>query len=107
MPDPTRVTFVAGEDDAGRRLDQVLAARVAGLSRRRARVLLDIGGVFVDGRRVKVAGRLVRAGEEIVAHLGGALERATKQVGRAARDADEGRLAPFAVVFEDDDVVVV
>jgi 23S rRNA pseudouridine1911/1915/1917 synthase len=106
MADPTRVKFVAGEEDAGRRLDQVLAARVPGLSRRRARVLLDIGGVFVDRRRVKVAGRPVRAGEEIEAHLGGALERATKRVGLEARAADEQRLPAAAVVFEDDDLVV-
>ena len=56
MAGPEKVTFTVGDDDAGRRLDQVLAARVPGLSRRQARVLLDIGGVFVDGRRVKVAG---------------------------------------------------
>src|SRR5256885_3814938 len=103
MPDPTRVTFVAGEDDAGRRLDQALAARVPGLSRRRARVLLDIGGVFVDGRRIKVAGRTVRAGEKVVAHVGGALERATPKLGRAARTHDEARLPSFGIVFEDED----
>jgi 23S rRNA pseudouridine1911/1915/1917 synthase len=107
MADPQRVTITAGDADAGRRLDQVLAARVPGLSRRRARVLLDIGGVFVDGRRVKVAGRPVRAGERIVAHLGGALDRASKEVGRAARAADEGRLPAYGVVFEDGDLVVV
>jgi 23S rRNA pseudouridine1911/1915/1917 synthase len=107
MAGPTRFSFDAGEDDAGRRLDQVLAARVPGLSRRQARVLLDIGGVFVDGRRVKVAGRPVHAGEKIVAVTGGALDRATKRTGRAARAADESRLPSYRVVFEDDEVVVV
>jgi 23S rRNA pseudouridine1911/1915/1917 synthase len=107
MPGSERARFIAGDADAGRRLDQVLATRVPGLSRRQARVLLDIGGVFVDGRRVKVAGRPVRAGEEIVAHVGGALARADKRVGRAARDADEQRLPPPACVFEDEDLVVV
>jgi 23S rRNA pseudouridine1911/1915/1917 synthase len=106
MPQPNHVRFKVEGADAGRRLDQVLAARVPGLSRRQARVLLDIGGVFVDGRRVKVAGRQARAGEEIVAHLGGALERAQKRLGRAARDEDEQRLAPAGVLFEDDDVIV-
>jgi 23S rRNA pseudouridine1911/1915/1917 synthase len=107
MPAPNRVTFTVGDADAGRRLDQVLAARVAGLSRRQARVLLDIGGVFVEGRRVKVAGRPMHAGEEVVAVMGGALARATKKTGRAARTADERQLPAFAVVFEDDDIVVV
>jgi len=107
MAGPERVNFTVGEDDAGRRLDQVLAARVPGLSRRQARVLLDIGGVFVDGRRIKVAGRPARAGEQVVAVLGGALARATGRPGRAARAQDEQKLPPYAVVFEDEDLVVV
>jgi len=105
--DEGRATFTVGDAEAGLRLDQALAARVPGLSRRRARLLLDIGGVFVDGRRVKVAGRLVHAGEKIVANLGGALDRATPKTGRDARAADEARLPPHTVVFEDEDVVVV
>jgi 23S rRNA pseudouridine1911/1915/1917 synthase len=89
------------------RLDQALAACVPGLSRRQARVLLDIGGVFVDGRRVKIAGRLVRRGEEIVAVSGGAMARATKRTGRSARAADESKLPAYRIVHEDEDVVVV
>ncbi len=107
MPGPQRATFTVPADDVGRRLDQVLAARVEGLSRRQARVLLDIGGVFVDGRRIKMAGRPMREGEEVVAVMGGALARATKKTGRAARTADERGLPAFTVVFEDDDIVVV
>src|SRR6478609_6098980 len=97
-----RVSFTVGDGEAGLRLDQALAARVPGLSRRKARLLLDIGGVFVDGRRVKVAGRVVRAGDKIVANLGGALDRATPHTGRAARAEDDARLPPFAIVFEDE-----
>jgi 23S rRNA pseudouridine1911/1915/1917 synthase len=107
MVAPNRVAFTVADSDVGRRLDQVLAARVEGLSRRQARVLLDIGGVFVDGRRIKMAGRPMRAGEEVVAVMGGALARATKKTGRAARSADEQALPPFTVVFEDEDIVVV
>jgi 23S rRNA pseudouridine1911/1915/1917 synthase len=107
VPGPEKATFTVGEADAGRRLDQVLAARVPGLSRRQARVLLDIGGVFVDGRRVKVAGRPARLGEQIVAVVGGALARATGRPGRAARAEDERKLPPYAVVFEDEEIVVV
>ena len=43
----------------------------------------------------------------VIANLGGAIERATPKLGREARTADEARLPPFAVVYEDDDVVVV
>jgi 23S rRNA pseudouridine1911/1915/1917 synthase len=102
-----RISFTATAQDAGRRLDQVLPARVPGLSRRRARVLIDLGGVFIDRRRVKVAGRPLRKGEQVVAHLGGALQRAENKTGTAARDAEEQRLPSFTVVFEDEDVIVV
>ncbi len=106
-PDGSRVTFTVGDAEVGLRLDQALAARVPGLSRRRARLLIDIGGVFVDGRRVKIAGKLMYAGEKVVANVGGALERATPTTGREARTQDEARLPSFAIVFEDADVVVV
>ncbi|GAB4559838.1 MAG: RluA family pseudouridine synthase [Haliangiales bacterium] len=93
--------------DAGKRLDQVLAAHIPELSRRRARVLLDIGGVFVDRARVKVAGRKLRRGQIVEAHIGGALSRATNEVGRAARARDDETLPDYAIVHEDEDIVVV
>lgn len=102
-----KVRFEAAPEDAGKRIDQVLAARIPDLSRGKARVLLDIGGVFVDRARVKVASRKVWPGQVIEANLGGALERATKSVGRAAREQDAAAMLPFAVVFEDEDIVVV
>src|SRR5262245_23730171 len=103
----TQVELKVSSEDEGKRLDQLLAARVPELSRRKARVLLDLGGVFVDGVRTKQAGRLVREGQVVVAHLGGALERATKKVGRAARAEDERALPPYTIVHEDEDLVVV
>lgn len=106
-PAANAFSFLVASEDAGRRLDQVLAARVPDLSRRRARVLLDLGGVFVDGTRVKQAGRPMRAGEKVVAHLGGALERATNAVGLAARARDEQALPSYDVIHEDDALVVV
>lgn len=99
--------FTAGEDDHGKRLDQVLAARVPELSRRRARVLIEIGGVFLDKARVKVAGRPVRKGQAVEIHIGGALSRASGEVGAEARARDEAALPPYRVAFEDSDLVVV
>jgi 23S rRNA pseudouridine1911/1915/1917 synthase len=99
--------FVVGPADAGRRLDQVLAANVPDLSRRRARVLIDLGGVFVDGARTKVAGRALRPGQVVVANVGGALDRATPAVGKAARAEDEATLPRHVIVHRDDDLVVV
>lgn len=99
--------FHVPEDCTGLRLDQCLARQVDGLSRSGARVALDLGAVFVDGRRVKVAGRRVIPGQNVVVHLGGAFERADKSVGRAARALDEARLPPFELLFEDEHLIAV
>jgi len=99
--------FVIGPAENGLRLDQALALRVPGLSRRKARALIDLGGVFVDRARVKVAGRTLRSGQEVVAVIGAAFERATKEVGREARAKDEADLPAFRVVHVDEDLVVV
>jgi len=99
--------FTVTAADRGQRLDQLLAARVPGLSRRKARVLLDLGGVFVDGARIKVAGKLLAPGQEVVANVGGALLRASGDTGREARARDERALPPFVIVHQDDDLVVV
>jgi 23S rRNA pseudouridine1911/1915/1917 synthase len=91
---PHRSSFEVLADEAGLRLDQVIPRHVAGLSRRKAREVIDIGGVFVDRARVKVAGRLVRAGQTIEVNVGGALER------------DPVEVTPN-IVFADDHVIVV
>jgi 23S rRNA pseudouridine1911/1915/1917 synthase len=92
-----RERFEVLPEDEGVRLDQVLARRIAGLSRRKARDLIDLGGVFVDRARVKVASRPVRAGQVVEAVLGGALERAREEAPPPA----------YRVVHEDADLVVV
>jgi 23S rRNA pseudouridine1911/1915/1917 synthase len=56
--------------------------------------VIDLGGVFVDRARVKVAGRPVRAGQWIEVNVGGAIERS------------EPPPEP-EIVFVDDHVIVV
>jgi len=85
--------FAVAADEAGLRLDQVVPRHVAGLSRRKARAVIDIGGVVVDRARVKVAGRPVRAGQLIEVNVGGAIERSAPP------------LEP-EIVFADDSVIV-
>jgi 23S rRNA pseudouridine1911/1915/1917 synthase len=85
--------FEVAADEAGLRLDQVVPKHVAGLSRRKARAVIDLGGVFVDRARVKVAGRPVRKGQLIEVNVGGAIERS------------EPPPAP-EIVFVDDHVIV-
>ena len=99
--------FVVTAEHVALRLDQLLAANIPDLSRRQARTLLDIGGVFVDGTRVKVASRMLRVGQTVQATLGSVLARATKTPSRAARARDEATLPSATVLFEDDDVLVV
>lgn len=88
-----RAQFAVPAEDAGLRLDQVVPKHVAGLSRRKARAVIDLGGVFVDRARVKVAGRPVREGQLIEVNIGGAIQRS------------EPPAAP-AIVFVDDHVIV-
>lgn len=102
-----RERFEVTPDEEGLRLDQFLPRRVSGLSRRKARVLVDLGGVYVDRARVKVASRPLRRGQVVEAVLGTVLEQATSGVGAAARDADAATLPPYEVVFEDPHIIVV
>lgn len=62
--------FVVAPEDDGLRLDQVIPKRVPALSRRKARTVIDAGGVFVDRTRTKVAGRPVKRGQRIEVNLG-------------------------------------
>jgi 23S rRNA pseudouridine1911/1915/1917 synthase len=103
----SKFEFRVPEEAAGLRLDQCLARCVEELSRSSARVALDLGAVFVDARRVKVASRKVSAGQHVVVHLGGAFERAQKKVGRAARAADDALLPAYRVLFEDEHLIAV
>jgi 23S rRNA pseudouridine1911/1915/1917 synthase len=89
-------TFTVAPDEEGLRLDQVIAKRVAGLSRRKARAVIDEGGVFVDRTRTKVASRPVRAGQVIEVNIGSAVERSREQA---------PELAP-TIVFSDEHVIV-
>jgi 23S rRNA pseudouridine1911/1915/1917 synthase len=68
-------SFTVATDEQGMRLDQVVPKRIPGLSRRKARAVIDEGGVFVDRTRVKVAGRPVKAGQVIEVNVGSAVER--------------------------------
>lgn len=70
-----REKFTVASDESGLRLDQVVPKRVPGLSRRKARAVIDEGGVFVDKTRVKIAGRTVKFGQVIEVNIGGAVER--------------------------------
>jgi 23S rRNA pseudouridine1911/1915/1917 synthase len=91
----TKSRFEVQPDDDGLRLDQVIPKHVPSLSRRKTRAVIDLGGVFVDKTRVKVAGRPVRPGQVIEVNVGGAIER-----------VNDTPLAP-RIVHTDEHIIVV
>ena len=84
--------FIVEESEAGLRLDQLIGART-GLSRRKAREVLKLGGVQVGRKRVRVASREVTPGIEV----------------RVALDDALGALPDFTipVIYEDEWLLVV
>lgn len=81
------------------RLDQCLARHVQPLSRRTAKLALDIGCVFLNERRVKTSSRRVRGGDRITAHLEGAFERALRGEAEAANEL------PLSILYEDPQLI--
>jgi 23S rRNA pseudouridine1911/1915/1917 synthase len=82
-----RIELTVGEGDARERLDRFLAAR-GGISRGEARRALERGGVFVDGRRCKVAARGVHPGQRVVVNL----EEGGRDVGAPPPELEPARL---------------
>jgi 23S rRNA pseudouridine1911/1915/1917 synthase len=87
-------TLVVGDTQAGERLDLFLA-RGLDASRTHAATLVATGQVTVDGRREKASWRL-RAGERVVADV-------PPPPGREIVPEH----IPLAVVYEDDELVVI
>jgi 23S rRNA pseudouridine1911/1915/1917 synthase len=111
-----RLRLAVESTEDGLPIDELLSGRVATLSRRRARLLLELGGVFIDGARAG-GGAAVHTGQQVELLLGGALERAAMDAERGAfgaRAPSSDRAAVHhqhpprcRVVWEDEDVCVV
>jgi 23S rRNA pseudouridine1911/1915/1917 synthase len=82
--------LVVRAEEAGRRLDLLLAEHIPELSRRRARTLIAAGAVSMDRRRVLVQSRPVAAGQEVICHL------------QSLPSAESAPLEPSRIVHEDD-----
>jgi 23S rRNA pseudouridine1911/1915/1917 synthase len=94
---PERIeTVIAAAEDAGARLDRVLAARIEGLSRTRLKALILDGAVTIGGRTVLDPEHRVNAGDEIEVNV------------PAADDpVPQGENIPLTIVYEDDDIIVI
>jgi len=93
----TEVEFEVEEDDAGDRLDVFLARRSSGLSRARAKRMIEEGSVLVDGRRMRKS-YVVAPGDRIT------LESLGPRVDFHARPDPD---LPIEIVRETDSYVLV
>src|SRR5258707_3455355 len=88
-------TLVVAAEEAGERLDRVLAARVAELSRSRHKALILAGRVAIDGATIRDPGHRVNAGGTIALDL------------PPVQDVEiKAENIPLTVVFEDDELIV-
>src|ERR1700716_318439 len=88
-------TVVVAAEEAGERLDRVLAARVAELSRSRHKALILAGRVAIDGATIRDPAHRVNAGGSIALDL------------PPAQDVEiKAENIPLTVVFEDDELIV-
>ena len=66
-PEKFHITITA--ESASLRLDQAISYHIAGMSREAARKYINIGGVWVNGKRVQILSRKVFPGDEVVLHV--------------------------------------
>jgi 23S rRNA pseudouridine1911/1915/1917 synthase len=85
-----------GAEEAGVRLDRVLAAHLTALSRTRLKALVLAGRVAIGGRTIRDPGHHVNAGE-----------RLTVEVPPPEEATPRGENIPLAIVHEDDDLIVI
>jgi 23S rRNA pseudouridine1911/1915/1917 synthase len=92
----TQKSFDVAEQEAGERLDRVLARHVAELSRSRLKVLIEAGAVTLDGHTIRDANHRVNSGAAI------AIEVPPPEPAKPAAEA-----IPLRVIYEDDDIIVI
>lgn len=94
--EPQILTLQAGPDDSGGRIDRWLAQRIAELSRARIKDLIDTGHVTRGRETIRDASFRVKSGDTV-----------TVTVPPAAPAAVAGEAIDLAIVYEDDQVIVV
>lgn len=92
----TQHQFTVQTDEAGRRLDVIVAEHCPELSRARVQELIDAGQVSVDGSAGKKSSVRLRGGERISIEI-------TERPALAAKP----EAIPLEVLYEDDDVIAI
>lgn len=86
--------FHTTDSDNGFRLDQYLQQRIPELSRTKIRKIVDLGGVHIDGRRVRKCGKTLKPHETIELHSD-------------SSPLDPYRLKPSDILFQDKYIIVI
>jgi 23S rRNA pseudouridine1911/1915/1917 synthase len=92
----TPTSIVVAAEEAGERLDRVLARHVAGVSRTRLKALIEAGAVALDGGTIRDPSHRVNCGAAIVVDV---------PAPEPAKPKPEP--IPLTVVYEDDDIIVI
>ena len=61
----TRKEFIVKPNESEMRIDLFLASMMPDLSRRKVRQILDVGGCYVNNKRMHIASRQVRSGDKV------------------------------------------
>ncbi len=96
METSSELTMTVGADDAGERLDRVLSRSFLDVSRARFQALIADGRVRVDGATIVEPRHRVKPGARIEV-----------LVPPPAAPRPEAEAMPLAVIYEDDDVIVI
>jgi len=96
MADARIEEVTVGGEEAGLRLDRVLAARLVALSRSRLKSLILAGEVAIDGRTIRDPAERVNSGQVIAVN-----------VPEAEPAEPQGEEIPLNIVYEDDDIIVI
>ena len=92
----TQKSILVADAEAGERLDRVLAAHIAELSRTRLKALIEAGSVTVDGGTIRDPAHRVNSGAAIAIDI---------PPPAPAKPAPEA--IPLTVVYEDADIIVI
>jgi 23S rRNA pseudouridine1911/1915/1917 synthase len=96
MKQGRREEFVAADADAGDRLDRLLAARIADLSRTRVKSLILAGEVSIGGRTIRDPGHRVNANETVAI-----------VIPEPEPAVPQGEAIALNIVYEDDEIIVI
>jgi 23S rRNA pseudouridine1911/1915/1917 synthase len=96
MTERSSDTVLIAAEEAGQRIDRVLAARIPTLSRSRLKALILAGQVTIEARTILDPASLVKSGDLITINLPPPEEAQPK-----------GETIPLNIVYEDGDLIVI